>query len=49
MSMPQGVCITDDQARNATFKFEVELSAAYNQEQTYYYGWMRTARLKTMR
>ena len=32
-----GVCITDDQARNATFKFEVELSAAYNQEQTYYY------------
>ena len=32
-----GVCITDDQAKNATFKFEVELSAAYNQEQTYYY------------
>ena len=35
--MPQGVCITDDQAKNATFKFEVELSAAYNQEQVYYY------------
>ena len=32
-----GVCITDDQAKNATFKFEVELSAAYNQEQVYYY------------
>ena len=31
------VCITDDQAKNATFKFEVELSAAYNQEQVYYY------------
>ena len=30
-------CITDDQAKNATFKFEVELSAAYNQEQVYYY------------
>ena len=33
--MPQG-SITDDQAKNATFKFEVELSAAYNQEQVYY-------------
>ena len=31
------MCITDDQAKNATFKFEVELSAAYNQEQVYYY------------
>ena len=29
--------ITDDQAKNATFEFEVELSAAYNQEQVYYY------------
>ena len=32
-----GVCIPDTQVRNATFEFEVELSAAYNQEQVYYY------------
>ena len=31
--MPQG-SHSDDQAKNATFKFEVE---QYNQEQVYYY------------
>ena len=42
------VCITDDQAKNATFKFEVELSVAGRRRPTTT-NWMRTERLKTMR
>ena len=33
----KGVCIEDGNAKNAEFTFDVELSGAYNQEQTYYF------------
>ena len=33
----EGVCIEDGSAKNAEFTFGVELSGAYNQDQTYYF------------
>ncbi|QNI83186.1 metallopeptidase [Synechococcus sp. RS9907] len=34
---PKGFCLEDGSAKNATFTFDVVLSGAYNQDQTYYF------------